>query len=95
MSKFNKSYRIRTDVGKDTQVHVNLDRDYDVLEIMSLSIDQKNAYKFHTSNYGVIAGRVLANDVFGIKVALCHLPEVLVVVPLDLADQVETVQIAV
>jgi hypothetical protein len=66
MSKFNKSYRIRTEVGKDTQVHVNLDGDYDILEIMSLKINQENAYKFHKSNYGVIAGRVLANDVFGI-----------------------------
>lgn len=66
MSNFNKSYRIRTEVGKDTNVHVNLNRDYDILEIMSLKINQENAYKFHTSNYGVIAGRVLANDAFGI-----------------------------
>jgi hypothetical protein len=66
MSNFNKSYRIRTEVGKDTNVHVNLDRDYDILEIMSLKINQENAYKFHTSNYGVIAGRVLANDAFGV-----------------------------
>lgn len=66
MSKFNKSYRIRTEVGKDTQVHVNLENEYDILEIMSLKINQENAYKFHKSNYGVIAGRVLANDVFGI-----------------------------
>lgn len=66
MSNFNKSYRIRTNVGKDTSVHVKLDRDYDVLEIMSLKIDQVNNYKFHTSEYGVIAGRVLANDGFGI-----------------------------
>ena len=66
MSKFNKSYRIRTDIGKDTSVHVKLDRDYDILEIMSLKIDQINDYKLHTSDYGVIAGRVLANDAFGI-----------------------------
>lgn len=66
MSKFNKSYRIRTEVGKDTQVCVNLENEYDILEIMSLKINQENAYKFHKSNYGVIAGRVLANDVFGI-----------------------------
>lgn len=66
MSNFNKSYRIRTEVGKDTNVHVNLNRDYDILEIMSLKINQENAYKFHTSNYGVIAGRVLANDAFGV-----------------------------
>ena len=66
MSKFHKSYRIRTNVGSDTQLHVKLDNDYDTLEIMSLKIDQENAYKLHTSNYGVIAGRVLANESFGI-----------------------------
>lgn len=67
MSEFNKSYRIRTNVGSnETSVHVKLDRDYDILEIMSLKIDQVNEYKLHTSEYGVIAGRVLANDAFGI-----------------------------
>lgn len=66
MSSFNKSYRIRTEVGKDTQLYVNLDRKYKTLEIMSLKIDQENAYKLHSSNYGVIAGRVLANEAFGI-----------------------------
>lgn len=66
MSKFHKSYRIRTEVGKDTQLHVKLEQEYDVLEIMSLEINQENAYKMHTSNYGVIAGRVLANGSFGI-----------------------------
>lgn len=66
MSEFNKSYRIRTEVGKDTQLHVKLDQKYDVLELMSLKINQENAYRLHTSNYGVIAGRVLANGAFGI-----------------------------
>ena len=66
MSSFNKSYRIRTEIGKDTQLHVNLDRKYKTLEIMSLKINQENAYKLHSSNYGVIAGRVLANEAFGI-----------------------------
>ena len=66
MSKFNKTYRIRTEVGNNTNIHVNLDRDYDILEIMSLKINQENAYKLHTSNYGVIAGRVLANEAMGI-----------------------------
>ena len=66
MSKFHKSYRIRTEVGKNTNLHVKLDNDYNVLKIMSLEIDQENAYKLHSSNYGVIAGRVLANEAFGI-----------------------------
>ena len=66
MGEYNKSYRIRTEIGKDTKLHVKLDREYDTLEIMSLKIDQINDYKLHTSDYGVIAGRVLANDAFGI-----------------------------
>ena len=66
MSKFHKSYRIRTKVGEDTKIHVKLDQDYDTLELMSLEINQENAYKYHTSNYGVIAGRVLANESFGV-----------------------------
>ena len=66
MSEFNKSYRIRTEIGKDTQIHVKLDNNYDILELMSMKIDQKNIYRFHSSNYGVIAGRVLANDAFGV-----------------------------
>ena len=86
-NSFNKSYRIRTEVGKDTQVHINLNRDYDVLELMSLKIDQKNFYKFHTSNYGVIAGRVLANDVFGIPNA-----KVSVFIPIDSNDQMDVVK---
>lgn len=87
MNKFHKSYRIRTEVGKDTQVHVNLDRDYDVLEIMSLKINQENAYKFHTSNYGVIAGRVLANDAFGVPNA-----KVSVFIPIDGDDQTDVIK---
>lgn len=66
MEKYNKTYRIRTEVGKDTHLHVKLEQDYDVIEIMSLKINQKNAYRLHTSDYGVIAGRVLANDAFGV-----------------------------
>ena len=66
MSEFNKSYRIRTEVGKDKSIHVKLDRNYDILEIMSLKINQENAYKFHTSNYGVVTGRVIANGGFGV-----------------------------
>ena len=81
MSKFNKSYRIRTNIGEDTKIHVNLDRDYDVLEIMSLKINQENTYKLHTSDYGVIAGRVLANKALGIPNA-----KVSIFIPIDSVD---------
>ena len=88
MSEFNKSYRIRTEVGKDTHLHVKLEQNYDVLELMSLKINQENAYKLHSSNYGVIAGRVLANDAFGIPNA-----KVSVFIPseeIDVNDVVKT-----
>ena len=58
MSKFNKSYRIRTEVGKDTQGTCNSEIMI-YLKLCPLKNNQENAYKFHKSNYGVIAGRVL------------------------------------
>lgn len=84
MGRFNKNYRIRTEIGKDNKdasIHVKLDRKYNVLEIMSLKINQESAYKFHTSDYGVIAGRVLANEAFGIPNAKISL-----FIPIDNMD---------
>ena len=61
-----KSYRIHTNISRDTVLNVNMQQDYDFLEVLSLKLRQKDAYKLHSSNYGVIIGRVLANDAFGI-----------------------------
>ena len=61
-----KSYRIHTNVGSDTVLNVNMRQDFDFLEVLSLKLEQKDAYRLHSSNYGVIVGRVLANDAFGI-----------------------------
>lgn len=66
MSENNKSYRIRTEVGKDKSLYVKLDQKFDILEILSLKLRQEGLYKLHTSDYGVIVGRVLANNGFGI-----------------------------
>ena len=68
MAEKNKSYRIRTKVGReaDTFLDVHLDQDYDSLEILSLKISDKDVYKLHNSDYGVIVGRVLANGNFGV-----------------------------
>lgn len=60
------TYRIRTNVSKDSVLNVKLDQSYDVFEILSLKLNQSDLYKLHTSNYGVIVGRVLANGGFGI-----------------------------
>jgi len=61
-----KSFRIHTNIIKDTLLNVNLKQDFDFMEILSLKLRQKDAYRLHSSNYGVIIGRVLANDAFGI-----------------------------
>ena len=61
-----KSYRIHTNIISDTLLKVNMEQDFDFLEILSLKLRQKDAYRLHSSNYGVIIGRVLANDAFGI-----------------------------
>ena len=61
-----KSYRIHTNISKDTVLNVNMKQDFEFLEVLSLKLAQKDAYKIHSSNYGVIVGRVLANDAFGI-----------------------------
>lgn len=62
----NKSLRIRTDVGKDQYITVNLEQEYDILEILSMKIDQKGAYRYNVGDYGVVVGRVLANNGFGV-----------------------------
>ena len=61
-----KSYRIHTNISSDTVLNVNMKQDFEFLEVLSLKLAQKDAYKIHSSNYGVIIGRVLANDAFGI-----------------------------
>lgn len=62
----NRTYRIRTEVGKDKSLNINLNQDYDLFEILSLKISTDSLYKLHTANYGCIVGRVLANGGVGI-----------------------------
>ena len=68
MEDTNKVYRIRTAVGDDAPnvIHVPLNQSYDMFEILSLKLNQTNAYKTYDSDYGVIVGRVTANGGFGI-----------------------------
>lgn len=62
----NKSFRVRTNIGDDSNVHINLTQDYDTFEILSLKVSTEGIYKLHNANYGVIVGRVLANQGFGV-----------------------------
>ena len=77
-----QSYRIRTNIGEDQVVKTVITQDINFLEILSLKINQVDVYKQHTSNYGVIAGRVLANEAFGI-------PNAKISVFIELSDEDE------
>lgn len=68
MEDTNKVYRIRTKVGNDAPnvIHVPLNQTYDMFEILSLKLNQTNAYKTYESSYGCIVGRVYANGGVGV-----------------------------
>jgi hypothetical protein len=62
-----KSIRINTTpLGDDKHLKVKIDQDFDFLEILSLKITQTEAYTKYCSDYGVVVGRVVVNNGFGI-----------------------------
>lgn len=76
------SYRIRTEVGVDKSLKVLLEQEYEYLEILSLKVLQSQIYTRQCSDYGVIIGRVTANNGFGIPNA-----KVSVFIPLSAEDE--------
>ena len=64
----NKTYRIKADIQNEdyVDVNLNLNQDINIFEFLSLKIDSGNLYRMHTSNYGCVAGRVLANSAIGV-----------------------------
>lgn len=60
------SYRIKATPGKDQNITLQVDQDFEQLEILSLKIRQDDVYLRSCSDYGVIAGRVFANNGYGI-----------------------------
>ena len=61
-----KSHRIRTQVGIDKAIKVNLQQDFESINILSLKILQSDIYNRQCSDYGVIVGRVFVNGGFGL-----------------------------
>jgi hypothetical protein len=61
-----QSYRIRTEVGVDKTINLQLDQDFEFLEILSLKIQQADVYTRYCADYGVVVGRVTANNGTGI-----------------------------
>lgn len=77
-----KSYRIRTKVGVDKSIKVQLEQDFEQLEILSLKILQSQVYSRLCSDYGVLVGRVTANNGYGLPNC-----KVSIFIPLDAEDE--------
>jgi len=77
-----KSYRIRTEPGVDKTLNVQIEQDFEYLEILSLKLLQSEIYTRQCSDYGVIIGRVSVNNGFGIPNA-----KVSVFIPLESEDE--------
>jgi len=61
-----KSVRVRTQVGVDKQINLQLDQDFESLEILSLKVRSEEVYTRMCADYGVVVGRVFTNGGFGI-----------------------------
>ena len=77
-----KSYRIRTEPGVDRNINVEINQDFDYLEILSLKLRQEDVYTRFCADYGVVVGRVIVNGGYGVPNA-----KVSVFVPLDAIDE--------
>lgn len=79
----NKSIRIGVNTKNTTEkyINVNLEQDFDTLNILSLTLKQSDIYRSFNANYGCVIGRVQSNSV--------GLPncKVSVFIPIDEIDQ--------
>lgn len=65
----NKSQRIYFESGNttiDSHIKIQLEQEVDTIEFLSLNISTKDAYRDFNADYGVLVGRVIANDGIGI-----------------------------
>ena len=76
------SYRLRTEPGVDKDIQVLIEQDFDFLEILSLKITQSEIYARMCSDYGVVVGRVIANNGYGVPNA-----KVSIFIPLSSEDE--------
>ena len=76
------SYRLRTEPGVDKDIQVLIEQDFDFLEILSLKITQSEVYARMCSDYGVVVGRVIANNGYGVPNA-----RVSIFIPLSAEDE--------
>ena len=77
-----QSYRIRTELGINKTINVQLDQEFEQLEILSLKLQQEDVYIRSCADYGVIVGRITANNGFGLPNA-----RVSIFIPITIADE--------
>jgi hypothetical protein len=63
----NRTIRLRTTPGESQNIQFKIEQEFDTIDFLSLSITQEDAYRNFCSDYGVVAGRVIANDGFGVE----------------------------
>tara|TARA_R110001592_G_scaffold317875_5_gene594866 strand:+ start:681 stop:3821 length:3141 start_codon:yes stop_codon:yes gene_type:complete len=78
----NKSVRIKTTPGQDSNLNFEVNQDFDFLEILSLRISQDDLYNSFCANYGVLVGRVITNGGFGVPNA-----KISIFIPISDEDQ--------
>jgi hypothetical protein len=62
-----KTIRIRTvPNGGDNFIKINMEQDFDFVEVLSLKISQKDLYQTFCADYGAVVGRVIVNNGFGV-----------------------------
>ena len=76
------SYRIKTELGINKSINVQLDQEFEFLEILSLKIQQTDIYTRSCAEYGVLVGRVTANNGFGLPNA-----RVSIFIPIEQVDE--------
>jgi hypothetical protein len=76
------SYRIRTQLGAEQVLQVNLEQEFDSLDILSLSIYPNDIYTRNCADFGVVCGRVFCNRGFGLVNA-----RVAIFIPIDEVDE--------
>ena len=77
-----QSYRIRTELGINKTINVQLNQEFEFLEILSLKLQQEDVYIKSCAQYGVVVGRVTANNGFGLPNS-----RVSIFIPIDSIDE--------
>jgi len=77
-----QSYRIRTELGINKTINIQLDQEFEFLEILSIKLQQEDVYTKSCAEYGVVVGRVTANNGFGLPNA-----RVSIFIPIEFIDE--------